>query len=154
MTDAALVTMNAQRMKNSIRHTLLVLGSLFVVLGSTACGDETPTTPTPVEPVTVTDTFSGTINRNGAATHRFTTASAGTLSATLTELSPDPDLVVGFSVGLWNGSACNLIIARDEAVKATVIYGNVNATGELCVRIHDVGRIADTTDYTITVVHP
>jgi hypothetical protein len=138
----------------SVKSSFFVHCSLFLVLFAAACGDETPTTPTPIEPVMVTDTFNGTINRNGAATHRFTTASAGDLTATLTELSPDADLVVGFSVGLWNGNTCNIIIARDEAIKSTVIYGNVNASGELCVRIHDVGRIADTTDYTITVLHP
>jgi hypothetical protein len=154
MRDAALATMKARCMKNSIRYTFLVLGSLFVVLSATACGDETPTTPTPPEPVMVTDTFSGTINRNGAATHRFAAASAGDLTATLTSLSPDADLVVGFGVGAWNGTVCNILLARDEAVQATVIYGNVNASGELCIRIFDVGRITDTTDYTLTVVHP
>jgi hypothetical protein len=132
------------------RSVFCVLCSLFLV----SCGEETPTTPTPVEPVTVTETFDGTINRNGAATHRFTTASRGSLTATLTTLSPDPDLVVGLGVGAWNGSVCNILLARDEAVQTTVIFGDVNAAGELCVRIYDVGRIVDTTDYTITVVHP
>jgi hypothetical protein len=127
---------------------------LFLVLSAAACGEETPTAPTPTEPVLVTDTFAGTINKNGAATHRFVTASAGVVTATLANLTPDDTITVGLSVGEWNGSACETRIFRDEAVKATVIFGNANAAGELCVRIYDVGRIADTTDYEITVTHP
>jgi hypothetical protein len=141
-------------MKNSIRSTFLVLGSVFFLLGSTGCGDDTPTAPTPTEPVLVTDTFAGTINRNGAATHRFVTASAGVVTVTLANLTPDDTITVGLSVGEWNGSACDRRLFRDEAVKSTVIFGNANAAGELCVGIYDVGGIADTTDYEITVSHP
>jgi hypothetical protein len=138
----------------SVKSAFFVLCPLFFVLSATACGDDTPTAPTTPDPVIVTDTFTGTINRNGAATHRFTTASGGELTATLTALTPDDTLVVGLAVGLWNGSVCNVMLVRDEAVKSTVIYGTVNATGELCVRIYDVGRIAASTDYEITVSHP
>jgi len=146
--------MKGRRLRDLTRFGFLVLCSSFLVLTAAACGDETPTTPTPTEPVTVTDTFSGTINKNGAATHRFTTAAAGDLSATLNSLSPDDTVVVGLGVGAWNGSVCNILLARDEAVKSTVIYGTVNASGELCVRIYDVGRIGDTTNYEISVTHP
>ena len=141
------------RLKSAKSAFCLVLCSSFLVL--TGCGeDEIPTSPTP-EPVIVTDTFSGTINRNGAATHQFTTTSGGALTATVTSLAPD-DLVIGFAVGLWNGSVCDLTrgLVRDEAVESTVIYGTVNASGELCVRIYDVGRIGESADYEITVTHP
>jgi hypothetical protein len=133
----------------------LVLCSLFVVLSAVACGDDTPISPDePDDPVLVTETFSGTINRNGAATHTFNTTVGGEMSATLTSLSPDESIMVGFAVGLWNGSVCNVQLVRDEAVESTVIYGTVNASGELCVRIYDVGRVANSTNYEITVTHP
>jgi hypothetical protein len=76
------------------------------------------------------------------------------VTATLTTLTPDPELVVGFGVGTWNGTVCNVILARDRAVQSTVIYGNVNASGELCVRVYDVGNVVNTTDYTVEVIHP
>jgi hypothetical protein len=134
-----------------------VFGFVFAaaVVVMTSCGDsETPTTPTPPAPVTITDTFSGTITRNGAATHSFLATTVGTVTATLTSISPDPEMIVGFGVGTWNGSVCNVVLARDRAVQTTVIYGNVNAAGELCVRIYDVGNVTDPTDYSVSVVHP
>ncbi len=119
-----------------------------------ACSKDTPTTPTTTTPETVTDTFSGTITANGAATHSFAVKTTGSVTATLTSLSPNAELVVGFGVGTWNGSVCNVVLARDRAVQSTVIYGNVNASGELCVRIYDVGNVTEPTDYSVTVVHP
>ena len=119
------------------------------------CGDdETPTSPTPTTPATVTDTFTGTVNRNGAASHNFTTSAAGVVTATLKSLSPNPEIVVGFAVGTWNGSVCNVVLVRDRAVQSTVIYGNVNATGDLCVRVYDVGNIVEPVEYSVEVAHP
>lgn len=118
------------------------------------CGDdETPTAPTPTTPATVTDTFTGTINRNGAASHNFVATTGGVVTATLKSL-PDPELVVGFAVGTWSGTVCNVVLVRDRAVQTTVIYGNVNAASELCVRVYDVGNVVDTAEYSIEVVHP
>lgn len=130
---------------------VVLVGALVTV----GCGeDEAPATPTTPTPTTVTDTFSGTINKNGAATHNFTAAMQGTVTATLTSLMPNEEIVVGFGLGTWNGSACNVVLARDQAVKTTVIYGNVNASGDLCVRVYDVGNVTTETSYEVTVVHP
>ena len=132
----------------------LLLAAVVAMFG---CGDdEAPTAPTPTTPTTVTDTFTGTLNRNGAATHNFVAAASGTLTATLKSLAPNSELVVGFAVGLWNasGSVCNVVLARDRAVQTTVIFGNVNAPGDLCVRVYDVGNVAEPTEYSIEVTHP
>ena len=52
---------------------------LSALLSTAACGDDAaPTAPTPASPVTVSETFSGSINRNGAATHTFLAQAAGT----------------------------------------------------------------------------
>jgi hypothetical protein len=134
-----------------VYRALLVI-SIVAMVG---CGDdETPTSPTPPTPTTVTDTFTGTINKNGAASHNFTASVAGVVTATLKTLSPDPEVVVGFAVGTWSGSACNVVLVRDRAVQTTVIYGNVNASGDLCVRVYDVGNVVDPVEYSIEVVHP
>jgi hypothetical protein len=135
----------------SVISWVLLCGVLAI---NVACSDDTPTTPTPTTPTTVTDTFSGTVTTNGAATHNFIAVAAGTVTATLTSLSPNPDLVIGFGIGTWNGTVCNVVLARDRAVQTTVIFGNVNAAGELCVRIYDVGTVTEPTDYSISVVHP
>ena len=140
-----------KEIKRGARLALLVVG----VVAMAGCGDdETPISPTPPTPTTITDTFTGTINENGAASHNFLATTVGTVTATLKALTPDAEMVVGFGVGTWNGTVCNVVLARDRAVQSTVIYGNVNASGELCVRVYDVGSVVDTVDYTVEVIHP
>jgi len=137
-----------------MKNLWLCVAAMATMILLPACSKDTPTTPTTTTPETVTDTFSGTITANGAATHSFAVKTTGSVTATLTSLSPNAELVVGFGVGTWNGSVCNVVLARDRAVQSTVIYGNVNASGELCVRIYDVGNVTEPTDYFVTVVHP
>ena|SRR5215204_4556561 len=109
-----------------------------------------PTSPGP----TVTETFTGNINVNGAATHTFPVAGAGTVVATLSQITPDNTTVTGFSLGTWNGSSCQAIIAKDDSVQGNTITGSVAGIGQLCARIYDVGKLTDTIGYTMTIVHP
>lgn len=142
-------------MHRLIRNATLPALLLALSLTGVGCSDDEPTTPTSSSPApTVTETFSGMVNRNGAATHNFNTSASGTVTATLTTLGPDNALVVGLSLGTWNGSVCQIVLANDRATQSTVITGAVSALGSLCVRIYDVGTITDPITYEITVVHP
>jgi hypothetical protein len=139
-----------------LRSTFLPLLLLVPLLGA-GCGDDditTPTMPSETPPANVTDTFTGSINRNGAATHLFVALRAGSVQATLTTVSPDPAVVLGLSLGTWNGSACAIVLANDRAAQGASILGSATATGNLCVRIYDVGNVTDTVSYEVTVVHP
>jgi hypothetical protein len=128
---------------------------VMLVLALAACGtDELPTNPDPVAPDPVTETFSGTLTRNGAATHNFSSQASGTVTATLSALAPDSTLVIGLSLGTWNGSQCQLVITKDNATQASVVSGGVSAFGQLCVRVYDVGNITVPVTYEISVVHP
>ncbi len=103
-------------------HALL-LGAL---LSTTACGNNnasTPTSPSPPPLPTVTETFSGSINRNGAATHTFLAQASGTVTATLTTLAPEGTEAIGLSLGTWNGTACQLVIANTTAAQGATILG-------------------------------
>jgi hypothetical protein len=125
----------------------------LAVLG-TACGSSsTPTTPTDSDAVSVTESFTDTLTVNGAKTQPFTASRAGTVTATITALSPDATVTVGLSLGTWNGSACQIIIANDAAVLNTVVTGTAQATGNFCVRVYDVGKLTAATDYTLAVTH-
>ncbi|MEZ5284460.1 MAG: hypothetical protein R2712_06560 [Vicinamibacterales bacterium] len=119
-----------------------------------ACGSDSTTTPTTPTPDPITETFSGTLTVNGASTHTFSSSASGSVSATVNTIAPDTSTMMGISLGIWNGTGCNIVVANDEAVQTTVVYGNATSAGQLCVRLYDVGRFSEPTSYEITVVHP
>jgi hypothetical protein len=123
-------------------------------LGTVACGGDTTTTPTPTTPTTVTDTFAGTLTTNGAASYAFTTALAGTITATLATLTPNSTLVVGIALGTWNGNACQIILSKDSATQNSFIVGQASQANTYCVRIYDVGNVTDPQTYELQVNHP
>jgi hypothetical protein len=129
----------------------ILVSALAVAAG---CGDDTPDTPTIPTPVLVTETFSGTITPNGAATHTFVSQRAGTVTATLTTVTPDETLVLGLGLGTWNGVVCQVTLANDQARKGSVITGTVSAIGNLCVRVFDNGNFTEPTSYEVVVQHP
>ncbi|MEQ1912350.1 MAG: hypothetical protein ABMA15_26245 [Vicinamibacterales bacterium] len=122
------------------------------VLFSSACSN-TPTTPTTTTTETVTDTFSGTLSRNGASSYAFSVATAGFVYATLTSVA-DSTTVVGLSLGTWTGTSCTVVLSNDQAVQGTTVTGSVTGLGTLCARVYDVGKVASPIDYQVTVVHP
>jgi hypothetical protein len=125
---------------------------LAAALMAASCESETPIEPEPPDPVT--DTFTGNLARNGAATFPFTVSAAGSITASIVTLDPNSSAIVGLSLGTWNGTACNIVIANDNASQGTVVLGQTTSGGSLCVRISDVGKLTDPVNYTITVVHP
>jgi hypothetical protein len=128
--------------------------AVALALGAAACGDNTTTAPTPTTPVTVTDTFAGTLTPNGAASYTFTTATSGTLTATLATLAPNSSLIVGLALGTWSGNACQIILSKDSASQASFIVGQGSQASTFCVRIYDVGNVVDPATYEIQVNHP
>jgi hypothetical protein len=121
------------------------------------CGGDIQTLTTPTAAATiVTDTFTGTVTRNGATSHPFPIASSagGNVTAVLKALSPDATATVGMSLGTWNGTGCQAVISNDRATVASAILGSATSTGTLCVRIFDVGSLNEPQDYEVQVEHP
>jgi hypothetical protein len=143
-----------------LRFSFFVLGVSFFVLATVACDDGPTLTPTPPPAPIVTDTFSGVLGKSSGATHNFNAAGTGNITATLVAVGPDAQggdgtpLVVGFGMGTWNGLSCTVVIAQDRAIQGSILVGQVNASGPLCVRVFDVGNVPDQVDYTIRVDHP
>jgi hypothetical protein len=131
-------------------RALLTLALSVAVAGCS----ESDTTPTPTTPTTYTVVFTGTLGQHDAETFTFLTLSSGSVVATLTSLAPDSTLRVGLSMGTWNGTTCQTILANDRATQSTQIVGQVNASGSLCVRIYDVGSVVESTTFEVQVVHP
>ena len=132
------------------------LAALLLVAASTACDDPGPTTPTDpdADPTTFTETFTGVLTKNGAITFPFTALAQGTATATLASVLPDNTVPLGFAMGTWNGTGCQSVISNDNAIEFTQITGTVGSAGALCLRVYDIGRLATTAKFTITVVHP
>lgn len=121
-------------------------------LAASACSGDDTIAPTPT-PTQLSDVFPGTLSRNSAASHSFAVAQSGSVAATITALAPDSTLVLGLSLGTWNGSACQVVIDNNNATLNTQVVGTASSSGSLCVRIYDVGNITDPITYEILVVH-
>ena len=131
----------------------LPLLALLLVTGAAAdCSNDNLTSIVAPTPTQQTDTFGGTLGVNGGITHQFV-GNRGTVTATLSSVAPDATVVVGVSLGTWNGATCAAILPNDQAVQGSIIYGTVNATGTLCVRVYDVGKVVEPLTYEVTVVH-
>src|SRR3954465_13699049 len=118
---ARMVRETARRLMRQLKWVM----TLAVALAATACGgSDSPTTPTAPTPVALTDTFPGTLNPNGGNTHPFLIAAAGQATATLTTVAPDSTVVVGLSLGTWNGNACAIVLAKDNAIQGSTIIGS------------------------------
>ena len=128
---------------------------LSIAAAGAGCSGEINNLPTTPDPVIVTETFTGTINVNGAATHNVFTSATGTVTATLTSLGENAPAKIGFSMGTLAGATCTAILTNDNAVVTSNLLGTVSTLGgSLCVRIYDVGALTESVSYTFTVTHP
>ena len=127
---------------------------VFACVGAAGCGNDAPPTTPVTSPVQVSETFTGTLNVNGAVIHTFNTdAGPAQTQATLTSLSPDSTAVVSLIMGTWNGNNCEVKLVKDDATTGSQLIGNASAVGAFCVRIADIGHLTAPTDYSITVTH-
>ena len=131
---------------------------LLLAASLAACSDDSPTAPTDsVTPVQVTESFTDFLNPNGGRTHTFNAERAGTVQAKLISLAPDETATIGLSLGTWNGAACAIIIANDNASLASAaaaqVTGSATGTGAFCVRVYDVGKLTQNIEYVVTVDH-
>jgi hypothetical protein len=138
-----------------LRSWTIRLLLVTLACGLAACDEDVPTAPTNVSPP-VTETFSGAISQNGVTIQSFTTSRSGTVTATLKEVAPDSALVVGFSLGNWTGTACQVVLDNNAATGGAVLSGTIQGVGNLCLRMYDVGNIVAPTsaNYTVEIVHP
>ena len=134
-----------------LSHAAVALMAALCLAGCDNDLEDLPTTP---DPVMTTEEFTGTIAVNGAATHTFIVIQSGTTTATLTEVTPDPAIGVGFIMGTWNGTVCQTVLSMDNAIQGNTLTGTSNGAGTLCVRVHDNGKLTEPLTYKLTVVHP
>jgi hypothetical protein len=124
------------------------------ILAMSACSNSALTTATTTVPCPCTDGFSGTLSVNGAFTHTFTTTTLGAVTASIIALVPNSSQILGFGLGVWNGTSCTVASSTDTATTGSSITLNASAAGTLCVRLYDVGFITTPVLYQLQVVHP
>jgi hypothetical protein len=129
---------------------LMLLAAM--TLAGCSSDDDLPENPTQPTPVQLTESFSETLNVNGARTHTFVVQRAGTVTAQLKAVSIE-GATIGISLGAYNGSACAFHISKTDAVLNSTLTGTANSTGDYCVWVNDVGKLADSLVYTIEVTH-
>jgi hypothetical protein len=130
---------------------------LVTVLCAGACGDNTGlTTSTTTPTTTTTETFGADqmLTVNGAVTHQFSTTGRGTITATLTAVGPDNKTIIGLSLGTWNGSSCQIVLANDQTAQGASLIGQVSGVGNLCLRVYDPGKLTAPVTYSVEVSHP
>jgi hypothetical protein len=117
-----------------------------------ACGTTTTTPATTPDLVSVTETFTGSLPVTGFATHPFQVTNTGLLTATLTSLSPQATITVGFGVGQPSGGSCAILSGTESARVGSAVSGTASP-GSYCVTIYDLGNEQGANDYVITVTH-
>lgn len=137
-----------------MRYFLTFLVPLVATVTLAGCGSDNPidTPTTPTQPTQVTETFSDSLNVNGARTHSFPVERAGQVSAQLKSLS-NQSATIGLSLGTWNGQSCAIIISNTNAVLNTTVLGTASTSGQFCVWLNDVGKLTAGVDYSIDVIH-
>jgi hypothetical protein len=140
-------------MRKSLPRVLLLFVLAAVVGG---CDDDGVTLPTPAP--TTTDTFTGTLNPNGAANFPFVVSSVtgGLVTATLKALNPNTN-AIGFSLGTWNGAVCAIVLDNQFAVQDAVLSARASTIASLCLRVYDPATNAplpNNVDFSVEVEHP
>lgn len=130
---------------------------LAVLLLAWGCSeDNSPTAPTPPEPTT--EVFTGTLNRSGAVVHQFATVLSGTVTATLSGVTPNSATPLSVAIGVWSTAAgtCSVSVVNEAATQGTQVVGQITTVGGVfCIRVADPNAtLSEQVSYELQVVHP
>ncbi|MFN7985446.1 MAG: hypothetical protein U0Q11_26700 [Vicinamibacterales bacterium] len=148
-----------------MRRPCVFVALLTVALFGVACSQATtttsPSTTTTSTSTTVTEVMSSTLAVGGSRFYSFSIHSAGTVTATLQDLSGtnvSPGTIVNLGIGVPSGTTCsgtqtNVQITGSAGLNAYVTAAEQSA-GQFCVIISDVGNLFAPASFTVTIDHP
>jgi hypothetical protein len=143
------------------RSRAFAVSLLIVSAFSAACGKNAATTsPTTTTPDSVTETFKGTLPVGGSAFYSFSTATAGTVTATLTDIEGDgvpPSIEVNLGIGTlsaFNCSATSSEVQMSGTAQVPALVSSSEQPGVYCVIISDIGNLFAPATFTVTIDHP
>ncbi len=142
---------------DAMTRSFLCAMTLLAAAALAACGASADSVPTSPTPATTTSTFSGTIAQQGWVEHQFAVSKAGTVTVSLTSVTPLSTMALGVAIESSDGTTCGTTIVQNAAAKAGATgLSGTTASGNYCLRVYDPGNIpADwQVSYTVDVVHP
>ena len=126
-----------------------------------SCGKSTSTTsPTTPTPDTLTETFAGTLPVGGSAFYSISIATAGTITATLADISGNnvpSSVVVNLGIGTLSQFTCSATPTAVQSSGTAGVPTQVSASeqpGVYCVIISDIGNLFAPASFTVTIDHP
>jgi hypothetical protein len=140
-----------------LRGVFPVVLTLVLAVALGACDSSTGTTTTPTTPTTAstTETFSDTIKHGGSKSHPFAQTAAGTITISLTSVSPLSTMALGVAIGTWGDPNCAAVTKNENARAGLAAISGSAAAGNYCVLVYDSGNVPSdwTVTYTVQVVH-
>ena len=116
---------------------------------------ETPTSSTTTTTATPDlSTFSSRVLRGGFASRSFTLASAGTIQATLTDVTPPVPVGLGVGIPQSDGGGCNVTQSVETTAGTSPQIVIAADAGTYCVKVFDVGFIAEAASFSVTITRP
>ena len=127
--------------------------ALVLLSGLAACSSDTstPVSPTTVPPTSFT--YATTFTVNGAVTRTFDMISNGTVSMTLTSVTPDVALGIGVGIPRIGSTGCNLTRSVVVTAGTSPQLSLAAEPGLWCVRVWDPGTVTDRVSFSLSVQH-
>ncbi|HUF47382.1 MAG TPA: hypothetical protein VMM93_06155 [Vicinamibacterales bacterium] len=134
-----------------------LLPLLLVLTLAAGCGDP-PAAPTPpLGPLTVTETFSGTVAVGGSRFYSFVVLPAGTVSLMFGSLTPagaDTPMATQMAIGIGFPQGTGCTVSSSTLLSPGLTYQSTVSLGEgtYCVNIADAGNLSGPADFAIRIV--
>lgn len=131
--------------------------ALAAMLAVAGCGGS-PLSPSEVAEfnalTSVTENFSGSVAAGTTVTHAFAVTKSGSVTLTLTALTPDDTLLVGLGLGVWDGASCTIQVSTNAGKLNEVYQATTAGAGNFCVAVGDPGTFTGDVGYTVKITHP
>ena len=131
----------------------LIRGTLLVPIAAAAigCGTETvPTAPT----LETSFTYTTSVTPNGAVARTFSTYETGSITATLTSVTPAVTLGLGIGIPRSDGGGCLLTTSAEVTSSSTPqLVLRADSASTYCLKVYDVGRVTERAEFSVTVTH-
>lgn len=146
------------------QRLLCLVLALYAAGATAACGDDsTPTAPTTTTatvtaaPATISEAFASSVPVNGSRFYAFEVGTYGTVNVTLDRVGGGgvPTTVwVGIGLGVPDGTDCSTTTSLSTQAGAGPHISTTLQAGTYCARIYDIGNLAASAPFALTIAHP